>query len=111
MNEKKLAAIEARLARASKGPWVRWVGTGRVNRGPASENTLCAFRGIKDGYTICDTGDPPYPENPRWSSDAEFIAHARTDVPALINAVRALTKELAVLQQQLAKGERDGEPT
>lgn len=68
-----LAAIEKRIAEASPGPW--------PNHG---HDTLLieqpSGNGILTGY-----------EHSIEESDCEFIAHARTDLPALVEMVRLLS--------------------
>jgi hypothetical protein len=61
-----LDAIEARAEAASEGPW--------SNVDGASSMIHC-----EDGYV----GTVPFPPN------AYFIAHARTDIPALVAELRA----------------------
>jgi len=72
MNEEQLAEIEARCEAATKGPWSVYV---------------CGIRSL--GYDV----DGPEEGNRgqfERQEDAEFIARAREDVPALIAEVRRL---------------------
>ena len=71
MSDLDLAAIKARCAAATPGPW-------RLSR---SEEIICG----DDMYLIDGGGIAP--------SDAEFIAAARTDVPALVAEVVRLREE------------------
>lgn len=67
----QLAAVEARAAAAFPGPWKAW------------------DRGI--GYEVHTHHDEPLNYHHRETfgkADAEFIANARTDVPALLALVR-----------------------
>lgn len=78
-----LDAIEARTDAASSGPWsthLDW--PGRV----FSRNQF-------SGHIARCTGT-------RADENAAFIAHARTDVPALVSEIRRLTAELQQAQQQ-----------
>lgn len=73
-----LAAVERRAAAATEGPWLTYAGTdgnGNSTRGVTYERN-------QDEAVFED----------RWCgpADAEFIAHARTDVPALVARVREL---------------------
>lgn len=80
-----LAEIEARAAKATAGKWAIEYGA-VVTKHPD-------FQGISDGVfgahsAICYTNDGEYIENSNYKADAEFIAHAREDVPALIKRLR-----------------------
>lgn len=75
LDDEALAEIEARASAATDGPWQRggnyW-----------DQNTVTADAGK---YFIADCHKNPM--------SAEFIAHARTDIPALCATVRALRAE------------------
>lgn len=74
MTGDRLAQIEARANAATEGPW----------RSDRWED----FTGRETTYSISgDTEVSPLVHEP---DDAEFIAHARTDVPALTAALRAV---------------------
>lgn len=100
MNEQDLVEIEERASRATPGEWefgkyfgdwnfphVNWVG----------KNMAEAKIKLRYGGKIVCMGNTP--ENRRLCeqshNDAEFIAHARSDVPALVAEVRRLREELA----------------
>lgn len=83
----RLAEIEARAGAATPGPW-------GVNSA-VSSNELCDYTvyGIPGVASATWTGD----DSPAFAycdgmsrADAEFIAAARTDVPALVAALRAV---------------------
>jgi len=75
MTKEKLAEIEARCNAATPGRWYHWEGDCRViTSGPMGE--LCT--NIAECASVGDT---------------EFIAHARQDIPALIEAVRAFNRD------------------
>lgn len=88
--ELDLAAIEARAEAATEGPW---------------EHSLVGIDLVDDEYVVqtesvadvvcrlARSGE--FIEHPMASAqaDAEFIAHARTDVPALVARVRELVAE------------------
>lgn len=87
MSELDLDAIEARVSAATGGPWSVY------------------DRGV--GYMIAlddSVGDRVLPEGGRtdigYRADAEFIAHSRTDVPALIARVRELEAKNTTLGVQ-----------
>lgn len=69
----RLDEIKARAEAATKGPWSDSAGDGY---GP-----FLAINSAGATVARCDYG--PY----EGSRDAEFVAHARTDVPALVAAV------------------------
>lgn len=84
-------AIRARVDRATEGPWGHHAHThGLPSDGPTH---VCVF----------DPEDVPVAEldYSSWGErDAEFIAHARTDVPALLDALDAAEAEVAALREQ-----------
>ncbi len=93
MNEKELAEIEARAEAATPGPW-------------EVDNDLSVF--TKDGghgtpWTLFDTVGNEGED----SSNADFIAHARQDVPALVAEVRRLNEENSRLN--FMSGKYEGE--
>jgi hypothetical protein len=75
MTSEQLAQIKERASKATAGPWCKFFGEGigiesEVKSGVAGE-------------VVSQGGVTKYP-------DAEFIAHAREDVPALITEVERL---------------------
>lgn len=94
MTKINLAEIEARAEKATPGKWV--------------------FDGDKfdDGYNVYATEHPHIKivradDNPNDKADAEFIAHAREDVPALIAEVKKLRKALGFYADSTRYGGRD----
>jgi hypothetical protein len=87
MTEDELAAIEARAKAATSGPWVRVAIESYHN----DEMAFCV-KSVPTGHDIASNQtyypDAVTPENQL------FIAHARTDVPALVAEVRRLRKAL-----------------
>ncbi len=84
MTLEELMAIEARATAATKGPWV----IAEDDDGYATK--MGNTRGIGSGTNyddICRTDSGAYPP---CIADAEFIVHAREDVPALLAEVRRL---------------------
>ena len=81
ITDKRLTDIRARLAAATEGPWSV---DGPAQCGPG--DTLTVYP-VEDGGTIAYV-------RPSWD-DAEFIAHAREDIPALLAEVERLREELA----------------
>ena len=86
MSDIDLDAIEARANAATPGPWL-------VLRGMD-----CTHVRAQDGHfeTGCINWDG------RDASDADFIAAARTDIPALIARVREQEQEIAKLREVVA---------
>lgn len=66
-----LTAIRARAEAATPGPWTTWVDGHNNHSGVCTDDGEV---GISDDVE---------------GADAEFIAHARTDVPALLDALEA----------------------
>lgn len=92
LTTKELATIRERAEKATPGPWETW-GTS----------------GFPDFYVGMAKD-----EDGRWwtkdntelgQDDAEFIAHARTDVPALLAHIDALTAKLAAGPGEPSLGE------
>lgn len=70
-----LDQIKARAEKATEGPWAALERRGGLD------------------YDI-HNGDDDHPHGEMWHrEDAEFIAHARTDVPLLVAAVKEVMKE------------------
>ena len=83
----RLDKIEARANAATEGPWE----VKPYNGWHEASDEIDSFVGPSDativeqlGCGCCDVGLEVSP------TDAEFIAHARTDVPALVAALRAV---------------------
>ncbi|PAZ15626.1 hypothetical protein CLM62_12585 [Streptomyces sp. SA15] len=85
LTDEQLNAIDARSNAATKGPWTAWAETypHLVLQGPKGVHPSDA-EGIVSTNLAVNEG-----------VDAEFIAHAREDVPALLDEVRRLRAELA----------------
>lgn len=84
-----LDAIEARANAAPKGPWA-W----QANEKGYPQQIV----GNDDGLIlVAETFIGPE----HFPSEAEFIAHARTDVPALIAALREAEAKLAAIRAHL----------
>lgn len=95
-----LAAIRARVQEATEGPWTAW------NRGVGFEvhaDTEWGERAIF-GHVHDDCAT---------QQDADFVAHARADVPALLSALDAVTlerelwRETALHHQEVADEYRE----
>lgn len=96
LSDEELAAIRTRVKAASPGPWEAqeaFGGTfGRVRNDFGS--LLGKTPRIFDGG-----GNPTI----RRVEDAEFMAHARTDVPKLLDEIAALKAELAEERESFSK--------
>ena len=83
----RLDEIEARANAATEGPW-EWEGVAKA-AWEEGANSLVPSRRPDDpvlyGYGYDASGIEV-----KTPADAEFIAHARTDVPALVAALRAV---------------------
>ena len=85
-----LDAIEARANAATSGPW------------EVEAAAVVCDRYEDERPGVCGPHDVDWP---LLAEDAEFIAHARTDVPALVAEVRRLRAALAAPRPVLATGE------
>ena len=92
MTDLDLAAIRERANNATKGPWehIRDSNYQLADCPPTYESLVTSDDGM---VAILDWG------NGATSSDAEFIAHARENVPALLDLVDTLTKRLAAIRE------------
>lgn len=94
LTDEQLAAIRERADAATPGPWATalevdhdgqyWVVT------PPDGSVL---------FSVCKVG---HKGELKTEEDAEFIAHARQDIPALLAHIDALTAELATLRDNEA---------
>ena len=88
MNEKELAEIEARAEAATPGPWKPQQGTKYLAMGDMGEER--EYFVMRDGDDISICCDCSTPDGEASPENANFIAHARQDVPALCEEVRRL---------------------
>ena len=98
MTEERIAEIRGREKAATQGPW-------EAGKDDFTKNIIEA---VKDrGTIIVQRRDDP---NMFWNSiiplkqtfsDADFIAHAREDIPALLDEVERLRAENEVLEKAL----------
>ena len=82
LSDTEILEIEVRANAARPAPWVSYI-EGRDHRGGSS------FIMIANGE-LDDLEAPKLPD-----ADQDFIAHARQDIPKLIEEVRRLRAELA----------------
>lgn len=100
MTEEELTAIEERANAATPGPWrwSNWLTTfGHIEEGdPSQWRTLETFEGGETPRVHLREHDPKSiltVEDPvEHDGNRRFIAHARTDVPALVAEVRRLRR-------------------
>ena len=91
MTQPDFAAIRARAEAATKGPW-RWSEPPGVLMGPGPTERL---EKLGVGSTVMQMTSNVYGQPDK--ADAEFIAHAREDIPALLAAIDDLTAKQAEL--------------
>jgi len=89
MTREQLAAIEARAAQATPGPWV-------VEKD--DHEAWEVVGGVRPVAPYMEFADAR-----RAGTDAAFIAASRTDVPALVAALRAERAEAAGLRDALGR--------
>jgi hypothetical protein len=95
LNEEDLMSIERRLKASSPGPW-RHRSHGFIESGIDGDLVI--------GVT-CQGHDECLERLPS-ADNAEFIAHARQDVPALLAEVRHLRERVAELEAALRSASR-----
>ena len=87
----RLDQIEARANAATKGPWATY------RDGIASPAFVNA-----PSTAVCEIQSDSFVREPdQGDADGSFIAHARTDVPALVAALRAVMEEIDKRGRQL----------
>lgn len=90
MSEPDLEAIRARKDAATPGPWKRW-DDGVDNEVSARIGSIVEAPGrTADGRVKRIASVTDWLGGPQQRADAEFIAHARTDIPDLLEAVDRL---------------------
>jgi hypothetical protein len=87
LNAEEIEAIRKRAEAATAGPWynTRW---------DVATEPDCTTGYPSSPESICGTFDGEYIENPNGINDAEFIAHAREDVPKLLVEIERLRETL-----------------
>lgn len=93
MTQEQLDTIRRRTEKATEGPWGV---EGPAQCGPS--DTLVVYP-VEDGGTLAYV-------QPSWD-DAGFIAHARTDVPALLAEVERLRARAALADAMIERVARD----
>jgi hypothetical protein len=107
LTEQQLTGIETRAGAATPGPWgvYEYGGDSLIEIAADLEDTGCGYRARR---TVCRFDEEPLDNDPahrEWTAeedwaqvqaDAEFVAHAPEDMPALLAEVRRLR---AVLEQ------------
>lgn len=100
MTNEELQAIRDRVAKASPGPWTTEPGA------YSGANWSLGYSSDYDkDVTVYLTTDGVHASEMYGdaATDGEFIAHARTDIPALLKAIDARDAELAQLRAELAR--------
>lgn len=90
MTPEQLNEIKARANSATPGPW-------EAKPGKQIDDDLYDYTVFGDGKAIC-WSQPDY--------DAEFIAHARTDIPLLLLEIELLQAQNAKLDKALGECRR-----
>lgn len=110
MDEQELKEIEARCEAATDGPWKIWDGPAYAGGGKdwciGSGDDWVAnmdHRTVKGHSYNCEVDfcDVCSGITEEQKENAEFIAHARTDIPALIKAIRVRDKRIVELEEQV----------
>lgn len=94
----RLAEIQARAEKATDGPWL--VGE-EVDGVRAGRRTVIFADGALAVRRRVVTVDQTRPHHEPAERNIEFIAHARTDVPALVAALRAVLEACDELEANI----------
>ena len=112
MDKKQIEEIRSRAEAATPGPWHNYDrGIGyEVHVGPATEKHW--WQAGEDGHERggeCSCIHDGFRETIPNEQNADFIAHARQDIPDLLDALEAAQKRIAELEGVMRSiiGERD----
>lgn len=106
MTEREIAAIRARAAAASPGPW-RWRAnptswrTGPEDEPPGGYDDELVDANGQRVHTDGSARGEYTPDIDTSGPDAAFIAAARSDIPALCGALEVAEKKIAELKAAL----------
>lgn len=106
MSPERLAEIEARAGRATEGPWAPWLDQ---DDQPHMEGLLMvgnAAAVIPEGQSWVEGVDVNPIAHTYTPEDRHFIAHVRTDVPALLAEVKRLRDGIDALTRRPFTDER-----
>lgn len=101
MTEERLAEIRGREKAATQGPWVADEHAFSVTLGYNPDHKRTHGYGCGNNF-VCDLNDGEYHEYYREAeqrANADFIAHAREDVSALLDEVERLRAENEQLKE------------
>src|SRR5690625_3227909 len=84
INDAELKEIRERVAKATKGPWEYGAG------GIYSEHAKSYNYSMDNTREICCLNDGEYISNINMDNDANFIAHARGDIPRLLAEIERM---------------------
>ena len=99
LSDEEIAEIKARHEAATPGPW-----TGKIEpqRYPECDDAdLPGIVRMSSGVEIACI-DERYEDGQDYEADTSFIAHARTDIPHLLQEVDALKAENCELRVEIA---------
>lgn len=89
LTNEEITQIRERAEKATEGPW-QYNGIGGV----FSAHAVSYHYAWKNTKEICSLNDGEYIENQNEENDANFIAHAREDIPKLLAEIERLRELL-----------------
>ncbi|MBY6273548.1 MAG: hypothetical protein CW346_15230 [Bacillaceae bacterium] len=89
--EQRLREIEERVSKATPGPWEAY-GVGGIH-----------MDGTSDGYSVMTAAGKRLHSPYMTQADADFIAHAREDVPWLLSLLREREEQARQLGVQMER--------
>lgn len=95
MTPEQLAEIKARAEKATPGPWKAVEGGSGIHKG----NVLCVEERSESGWEVIFTGFCGAYEG-HGLANAELVAHARTDIPALLEAYTKAVRDHTELESE-----------
>lgn len=103
MTAERIAEIKAREGKATPGPWVANEYASGVDLGYKPDHERTWGYGCGNDF-VCDLNDGEYHEycsQEEQRANAEFITHARQDIPDLLAEVERLRAENKRLERQV----------
>lgn len=92
LTDQELAAIQARCEAATAGPWL-------VDHDPRPDMSWNNHIILENGNAVCFMAHDGRASNAYGRGNAHFIAHARTDIPALLATIAELRVERDALKK------------
>lgn len=107
LTDQQLDEIDARANAATAGPWGVYESGSMIDIAADLQETGCGYRARREIARLEDEPLDNDPAHREWTAeqdwaqvqaDAEFVAHAREDVPVLLAEIRRLRAQVVELE-------------